>query len=104
MTASGERRSTTAMRFGWGVLVGMSLGLFGLSVPARYGELVGIARRASAQLGPGNDLLRGFLSDDAYTLTVLSLEIVFVLALTLASVAIVWRNWDDWRPMFFSAV
>jgi hypothetical protein len=35
---------------------------------------------------------------------VLSLEVVFVLALTLASVAMVWRNWSDWRPLFFSAV
>jgi hypothetical protein len=35
---------------------------------------------------------------------VLSLEVVFVLALTLASVEMVWRNWSDWRPLFFSAV
>jgi len=27
-----------------------------------------------------------------------------VLALTLASVEMVWRNWSDWRPLFFSAV
>ncbi len=91
------------MRFGWGVLVGLSLTLFVLSVPARYGELAGIAHRASAQLGRGDDLLHRFLSQGTYSLTVLSLEVAFVLALTLASVALVWRNWSDWRPLFFSA-
>ena len=104
MPASSERRSTVAMRSGWGVLVGLSLTLFVLSVPARYGELAGIAHRASAQLGPRDDLLRRFLSQGAYSLTVLSLEVAFVLVLTLASVGIVWRNWSDWRPLFFSAV
>jgi hypothetical protein len=85
------------------MLVGLSLTLFVLSVPARYGELAAIARRASAQLGPGDDLLCRFLAQGAYSLTVLSLEVVFVLALTLVSMALVWRNWDDWRPLFFSA-
>jgi hypothetical protein len=98
-----ERRSTVAGRFVWGILVGLSLTLFVLSVPARYGELVGIARRASAQLGPGDELLRRFLAQGAYSLAVLSLEVVFVLAFALVSVALVWRNWDDWRPLFFSA-
>src|SRR5215212_8994572 len=104
MRASGERPSALAMRFGWGVLVGLSLTLFMLAVPARYKELAEVARRASAQLGPGDDLLLHFLSRGAYAPTVLSLEVVFVLALTLASVAMVWRNWSDWRPLFFSAV
>src|SRR5918992_1381986 len=103
MSASRGRRSTVALRFGWGVLVGLSLSLFVLSVPARYGELAGIAHRASAQLGRGDDLLHRFLSQGTYSLTVLSLEVAFVLALTLASVALVWRNWSDWRPLFFSA-
>ena len=104
MPASGERRSAVAMRFGWGVLVGLSLTLFVLSIPARYEELAEVGRRASAQLSPGDDLLLHFLSRGAYAPTVLSLEVVFVLALTLASVAMVWRNWSDWRPLFFSAV
>jgi hypothetical protein len=92
------------MRFGWGVLVGLSLTLFVVSIPARYKELAEVGRRALAQLGPGDDLLLRFLSQGAYALSVLSLEIVFVLALTLASVAMIWHNWDDWRPLFFSAV
>jgi hypothetical protein len=104
MTAFSQRPGIAAVRLGWGVLIGLSLGLFMLSVPARYAELVEVARQASAQLGPGDDLLRRFLSQGAYALTVLSLEVAFVLALTLASVGIVWRNWDDWRPLFFSAV
>jgi hypothetical protein len=104
MTALDERRSIIAGRFGWGLLVGLSLTLFVLSVPARYGELTGIARRASAQLGPGDDLLHRFLSQGAYSLTVLSQKVTFVLALTLTSVAMVWHNWSDWRPLFFSAV
>ena len=104
MPALGEWRSTVAMRFGWGVLVGVSLTLFVLSVPARYGELARIAHRASAQLGPGDDLSHRFLSQGIYSLTVLSLEVTFVLALTLASVAMVWHNRSDWRPLLFSAV
>jgi hypothetical protein len=104
MPASGERRSAVPMRFGWGVLVGLSLTLFVLSIPARYEELAEVGRRASAQLGPREDLLLHFLSRGAYAPTVLSLEVVFELALTLASVAMVWRNWSDWRPLFFSAV
>ena len=103
MRASGERRSIVAVRFGWGVLVGLSLALFILSVPARYGELAKVGRRVSAQLGPGDDLLSYFLAQRAYALTVLSLEVVFVLALTLASAGMAWRNWSDWRPLFFSA-
>jgi hypothetical protein len=92
-----------AFRFGWGLLVGLSLALFVLSVPARHGHLAQAGRRASAQLGPGDDLLLRFLSHGAYALAALSLEILFVLGLTLVSMAIVWRNWDDWRPLFFSA-
>jgi hypothetical protein len=92
------------MRFGWGVLVGLSLTLFVLSIPARYEVLAEVGRRASAQLGSRDDLLLHFLSRGAYAPTVLSLEVVFMLALTLASVAMVWRNWSDWRPLFFSAV
>ncbi len=102
--ASGERRSIAAMRFGWGVLVGLSLSLFLLSVPARYEQLAEVGRRAVAQLGPGHDLLRRFLSEGAYALTVLSLEVVFVFSLALASAMMVWRNSSDWRPLFFSAV
>ena len=104
MTASGEQRGTAAVRLGCGVLVGLSLGLFVVSVPARYAVLAQVGRRASAQLGPGDDLLRSFLSHGTYALAVLSLEVAFVLALTLASAAMVWRNWSDWRPLFFSAV
>ena len=103
MTASGEQRSTVAVRLGWGVLMGLSLGLYALSVPARYPELAEVARQASAQRRSGDDLLRGFL-EAYYAPAVLSLEVAFVLALALASAAMVWRNWDDWRPLFFSAV
>ena len=65
-TTLGQRRSISTMRLGWGVLVGLSLSLFVGSVPARYAELAEVARRASAQLGPGDDLLRRFLSHGAY--------------------------------------
>ncbi len=47
--------------------------------------------------------MRRFLAQGAYSLTVLSLEVAFVLAFTLVSIALVWRNWDDWRSLFFSA-
>jgi len=91
------------MRSAWGVLVGLSLTLFVMSIPSRYGELADFGRRATARLGPEDELLLRFLSQGAYAFSVLSLEVIFVLALMLVSVGMVWRNWDDWRPLFFSA-
>src|SRR5919107_3648037 len=86
-TVQSGQRITVAARLGWGVLVGLSLVLFALSVPARYEELAELAGRASMRLEPG--LLRGFLPEDFYAAGVLSLEISFVLALALASAAMV---------------
>ncbi len=104
-TAQGGRSVLAAARLGWVVLVGLSLILFALSVPARYGELAEFARQSSARLTHGSepDLLRGFLDGGLYAPAVLSLEISFVLALALASAAMVRRNSSDWRPLFFSA-
>ena len=50
-----------AARLGWGLLVGLSLALFALSVPARYEELSELARQSSARLAQGSGLLRGLL-------------------------------------------
>jgi hypothetical protein len=97
------RPALAAARLGWGVLVVLSLMLFVLSVPARYGELAGLARQASARLGHGSGLLHDFLDGGFYAPAVLSLEVSFVLALVLASAAMVRRNSSDWRPLFFSA-
>ena len=104
-TAPGGRHALAAARLGWGVLVGLSLVLFTLSVPAKYEELAELARQWSARLahGSGLDFLRGFLDGGFYAPAVLSLEISFVLALALASAAMVRRNSSDWRPLFFSA-
>lgn len=99
----GGRRAPTPVRLTLRALVVVPLVLFVLAVPARYGELTRISGRASVRLDPTDDLLRGFL-ENYYAPVVLSLEIFFVLALTLSSLAMVWRNQDDWRPMFFSAV
>jgi hypothetical protein len=94
-----------AARLGCVVLVGLSLVLFAISVPARYRELADLASQSSAQLarGSGLDFLRGFLTDGFYAPAVLSLEISSVLAMALASGAMVRRNLSDWRPLFFSA-
>jgi hypothetical protein len=125
--SSSTLRAPTAMRTVWRLLIGVPLVLFFLSIPARYEELVGMARRASAQIGPGpgegfaeflariahwtprngagEDFLPAFLSNPAYyALGALSLEIIFVLSLVLTSVAIAWSNQSGWRPLFFSAV
>jgi hypothetical protein len=104
-TAQGGRLALAAARLGWGVLVGLSLALFALSVPTRYEELAELVRQSSARLahGSGPDFLRGFLADGFYAPAVLTLEISFVLALALASAAMVLRNFSDWRPLFFSA-
>ena len=104
-TTQGGRPALVAARLGWGALVGLSLILFALSVPARYEQLAELARQSSTRLahGSGLDLLRGFLADDYYAPAVLSLEVSFVLTLTLASAATVRRNFTDWRPLFFSA-
>jgi hypothetical protein len=102
-TAQGGRPALVAARLGWGVLMGLSLVLFALSVPARYEELAELARQSSARLAHESGLLRGFLDGGFYAPAVLSLEISFVLALALASAAMVRRNSSDWRPLFFSA-
>ena len=103
-TARGGWPALAAARLGWGLLVGLSLVLFALSVPARYGELSELARQSSARLAHGSGLLRGFLDGGFYAPAVLALEISFVLALALASAAMVRRSNSDWRPLFFSAV
>jgi hypothetical protein len=104
-TTRGGRHALVAARLGWGALVGLSLVLFALSIPARYGDLAGLGRRASAQLGHGSGpgVLAAFLDRGFYAPVVLSLEVCFVLALALASAAMVRRNRSDWRPLFFSA-
>jgi hypothetical protein len=104
-TTRGGRPALVAARLGWGVLVGLSLILFALSVPARYEQLAELARQSSTRLahGSGLDFLRGFLADDYYAPAVLSVEVSFVLTLALASAATVRRNFTDWRPLFFSA-
>ncbi|QIN83559.1 hypothetical protein GBA63_13620 [Rubrobacter tropicus] len=86
-------------------LVGLSLILFVLAVPARYGELAGVARRVSGHLGAVDGPL-GYLVPGAghYALAVLSLEVLFVLTFTLISLAIAWRNKRDWSSLFFSSV
>ena len=99
MPAAGERRRLVAMRSLWGVIVGLSLTLFVLSTPARYRELAAVGRRALAQPGPGDDLLLGFLSQGAYAPTVLSLEIIFVVALTLVSVVMVLAQLGRLAPL-----
>ncbi len=97
-------RHLVIARTAWATLITLALGLFVLSVPSRYGQLTALASRASAKLDPGDGLLQRFLMHGAYALTVLSLEVAFVLAFALVSAAIVWRNSSDWRTLFFSAV
>ncbi len=98
-------RAPIAARVGGRVLAGLSLVLFVLSIPARYTELVETARRASTQLDPGLGFLQSFVSGGTYyALAVLFLEILFVLSLTLISIAIAWRNKSDWPSLFFSTV
>lgn len=98
-------RAPAALLLGWRVLIGLPLLLFVLSIPARYEELVEVARRLSAELGPGYGALRDFLAGGTYyAVGALFLEIIFVLSLVLTSLAIVWRNQAGWRSLFFSAV
>lgn len=102
---SSTQRSPAVLLLGWRLLIGLPLFLFALSIPARYQELAGTARRLSAELGPGYGGLQDFLSGGTYyALGVLFLEIIFVLSLVLTSLAIVWRNQIGWRSLFFSAV
>lgn len=90
------------VRNAWRVLIGVTLGLFLFSIPARYEELEAIAR------GSQGDSLSGIFgkaaSPDVYPLLVTGLEISFVVALLVASLAIAWARTDDWRNLFFSAV
>lgn len=99
MTVS--KRSVVAVRYGLSTLVALSMALFAMSVPARYGELAETGRQAAPRVG--NDLLRRALSQDVYAIAALSLEVLFVLSLALAAAAVLWRNRSDWRPLFFAA-
>ncbi|MDQ3659914.1 MAG: hypothetical protein M3454_02395 [Actinomycetota bacterium] len=89
----------------WRVLVATTLGLFALSVPARYAELEAVAEAAERN-HPG--LLSGFWgtisAPGAYPGIVLSLEVTFVVGLALASAGIAVGGRADWRNLFFSAV
>lgn len=98
-------RTPAVLLWGWRVLIGLPLLLFVLSIPARYHELVELARRLASGLGPGYGALQGFLAGGTYyALGALFLEIVFVISLVLTSLAIVWSNQANWRALFFSAV
>ena len=92
-------------RNAWRGLVGLTLGLFVFSVPARYEELSAVAR-ANERANRG--VLRGLWevasSPDVYPALVTGLEVSFVAALLVASLAIMWGNQGDWRNLFFSAV
>jgi hypothetical protein len=102
-TARGGGHGLATARLGWGALVGLSLGLFALSVPARYEELSELARQSSARLAHGSGFLPGFLDGGFYAPAVLALEVAFVLALALISASMARRNSSDWRPLLFSA-
>lgn len=102
---SPTQRSPAVLLLGWRLLIGLPLLLFAMSIPARYQELAGMARRLSAELGPEYGGLQGFLAGGTYyALGVLFLEVIFVISLVLTSLAIVWSNQVDWRSLFFSAV
>lgn len=99
-TASNKHLSV--LQNAWRVLMVLTLGLFAISIPARYDELKTVAQVAN------RETLSGFLesasSPDVYPLLVTSLEVSFVVALLLAAMAIAWASTDDWRNLFFSAV
>lgn len=98
----------TPLRNLWRVALGLAVGLFGLALPARYDELAQQAATGRAGLADLPAHADGFLADllasNAYPLTVLVLEIVVFATFLAVSAAIVWRQTDDRRALFFSAV
>lgn len=64
---SSAKRAPVAARVGSRVLIGLSLILFVVSVPARYAELVALAREASARQVLGDGPVQRFVSDGTYT-------------------------------------
>lgn len=102
---SNAPRAPLIARIAARVLVGLSLILFVLAVPARYSELVGVSRGVSRELGVVDGPLRYLLPEAGhYALGVLFLEIVFVFTFMIISLAIAWRKKSDWPSLFFSTV
>ena len=93
------------VRHAWRGLLALTLGLFVFSAPVRYEELQAVAHAHERAAGRA---FAGFLevasSPDVYPALVTGLEVSFVAALLVASLAIRWGSKDDWRNLFFSAV
>jgi hypothetical protein len=91
---------------GWRALMTVTLGLFVVSIPARYEQLEAVALEAQRRLGSrqGLGLLTPLSSPDLYPLLVVGLEVSFVAALLVSSAGIAVGRIDDWRNLFFSAV
>jgi len=94
------------MRNAWRVLMAATLGLFVVSVPARYEQLEALAHATQRRpvMSEDHGLLTTASSPDVYPLLVVGLEISFVVALLVASAGIAVGRLDDWRNRFFSAV
>lgn len=89
----------------WRVLLATALGLFALSVPARYAELEAVAL-ATDRNHPGllTGIWKTISAPGVYPGLVLGLEVAFVVGLALASAGIALGGRGDWRNLFFSAV
>ena len=89
----------------WLAFIAVMLGLFVISIPARYEQLTDTVRTLLPSLPPdGGPFLTWFVADGAYARVVLALEILFVAAFSFTSTGIAWGKTNDRRAMFFSAV
>ncbi|MBA3290574.1 MAG: hypothetical protein H0U17_03670, partial [Actinobacteria bacterium] len=95
------------LRVVWRLFIGTTLGLFVVSVPARFDELTEVAAGARGDIDrllPDGGFVSLLGDPGVYPFLVLVLEIGFVGFFALTSTGIAWGRSDVPAAMFFSAV
>jgi hypothetical protein len=99
--------SLVLARIGWVVIVTLALGLFVVSLPVRFHQLVMLSAQAEpalrhCSLNAVCVPLQVALAVNVYPVYVLIFELLLVLGLSLVGLVLFWRKSDHWTAMFFS--
>ena len=99
--------SLVLARIGWVVIVTLALGLFVVSLPVRFHQLVMLSAQAEpalrhCSLNAVCVPLQAALAVNVYPVYVLLFELLLVLGLSLVGLVLFRRKSDHWTAMFFS--
>lgn len=94
-------------RMMWVVIVMLALGLFVVSLPLRFHQLVMLSAQAEpalrrCSLSAVCVALQMALAVNVYPVFVLILELLLVVGLSFVGLVLFWRKSDHWTAMFFS--